>query len=289
MNGDRAMTAALCADLARALAGDAAQTHAPEVVICPPHILIPPAVEALAGSAVQVGAQDLDARRDGAFTGQISASMLVDSGCRYVIVGHSERRAHADGGHETDAVVGHKAQAALDAGLAAIVCLGETAAEREAGDTEQILARQLNAVLDVLGVGSHIGDKNHPAAADPAVSDNSAASAPHPRARNAFERMAIERMALAYEPVWAIGTGRTATPQQAQRAHRFIRATLAARDARLAATCRVLYGGSMNPANAAQLLAEPDLDGGLLGGAALKAADFIAVCHAAGAIRHNGA
>lgn len=264
MNGDQAMAAALCADILRGLdrAFDtgraAAETAAAEtaaagsghaateIALCPPHILIPAAAGALAGSSISVGAQDLDANDNGPFTGQISARMLIDSGCRYVIVGHSERRTLY---HETDELAAQKANAALAAGLSAIVCLGETRAQRQAGITEEVVGRQLDAVLDVIGVAG------------------------------------IRQSALAYEPVWAIGTGLSATPAEAQQVHRFIREQLAARDARAAATCRILYGGSMKPANAAQLIAQPDIDGGLIGGAALNAADFVAICKAAATSR----
>ncbi|MGI9310322.1 MAG: triose-phosphate isomerase [bacterium] len=249
MNGDRAMAAALCARIVAAVndsvsdgGGDGVSDA--EVVLCPPHILIPAVIEAVAGSNIVVGAQDLDANDDGAFTGQVSARMIRDSGCRYVIVGHSERRALYD---ESDQSAARKAKAALDAGLRPIVCLGETAAQREGGETEAVIARQLDAVLDAtVDAGADFTDA-----------------------------------VLAYEPVWAIGTGATATPAQAQQAHRFIRARLAARDARAAASCRILYGGSMKPDNAAALIAQDDIDGGLIGGASLDADDFLAICTSA--------
>ena len=244
MNGDHAMATRLCADIARGVA-EAGEANEAEVALCPPHILIAAAVGALAGSRISVGAQDLDANDDGAFTGQTSARMIADSGCRYVIAGHSERRTLYG---ESDELVARKTGAALAAGLRPIVCLGETLAEREAGVTEAVLGRQLDAVLAV-----------------------SAAAG-------------LEAAVVAYEPVWAIGTGVTATPDQAQHAHRFIRERLAAADGgeRIAAECRILYGGSMKPENAADLLAQPDIDGGLVGGAALNAGDFLAICSAAG-------
>jgi len=286
MNGARAFASTLCADIAAGLspgvaAGDADSatpttadsstpttansaansTAAPavdaavdttadstaEIVICPPHVLIAGVVEALAGSAIQVGAQDVDAADDGAFTGQTSARMLADAGCGYVIVGHSERRALYA---ESDELAARKAVAALAFGLRPLLCVGETRDQREAGDTEAVLGRQVDALL---------------AALDGA--DESA-------------RAARAEIVIAYEPVWAIGTGLTATPAQAQHAHHFIRARLAAFDARLA-DCRIVYGGSMKPGNAAGLLAQPDIDGGLIGGASLNAADFLAICKAA--------
>ena len=262
MNGDRVMATALCADILAGLAGGERDGEA-EVVLCPPHILIPPVVGALAGSRagsrIEVGAQDLDANDNGAFTGQVSAGMIVDSGCRYVIVGHSERRALYD---ETDEQVAHKTSAAMAAGLCAIVCLGETLAERESGVTEEVVARQLDAVLDAV-----------PDAVLDTVSD---------AIGGATSGATLAGAVIAYEPIWAIGTGRTATPDQAQQVHRFIRERLAARNEGAARACRILYGGSMKPENAAELIAQPDIDGGLIGGAALNATDFVAICTAAG-------
>lgn len=252
MNGDLAFAAALCADIAAA-AGDgdgddsAAQTASAtqaEIAVCPPHVLIPAANAALAGSRVSVGAQDVDAGDNGAFTGQISARMLADAGCRYVIVGHSERRALY---FDTDALAARKAGAALAHRLRPIVCVGETVDERNAGATEAVIGRQVDALLAAL-----------------------AEVAPAARADTV----------IAYEPVWAIGTGLTAAPGQAQQVHAFIRARIAAFDAALA-NCRILYGGSMQPGNAARLIAQPDIDGGLIGGASLNAADFLAICAAA--------
>jgi len=224
----------------------AAATAAPaaEIVICPPHVLIAGVVDALAGSAIRVGAQDVDAADDGAFTGQISARMLADAGCGYVIVGHSERRALYA---ESDELAARKAVAALAFGLRPLLCVGETRDQREAGDTEAVLGRQVDALLAAL---------------------------------DGVDASARAEIVIAYEPVWAIGTGLTATPEQAQDAHHFIRARLAAFDARLA-DCRIVYGGSMKPGNAAGLLAQPDIDGGLIGGASLNAADFLAICKAA--------
>jgi triosephosphate isomerase len=196
---------------------------------------------ALAKSAIAWGGQDCSPHASGAYTGEVSAAMLAELGCRHVIVGHSERRAMHG---ESDELVAAKAAAALANGLVPIVCVGETLAERDAGKTERVVARQLGAVIERLGAR-------------------------------------IDEVVVAYEPVWAIGTGKTATPAEAQAVHAFLRARLADRAAN-AAAIRILYGGSVKADNAAQLFAEPDIDGGLIGGASLKAADFIAICRAAG-------
>ncbi|GKT13645.1 triose-phosphate isomerase [Acidovorax sp. SUPP2522] len=194
-------------------------------------------VQALAdGSAVAVAAQDVSAHESGAYTGEASAAMLLEFGVRYVLVGHSERRQYHG---ETDELVAAKAQRALAAGITPIVCVGETLAEREAGQTQAVVKRQLAAVVHANG-------------------------------------HCISEIVVAYEPVWAIGTGRTATPEQAQEVHAVLRAQLAAASPQ-ADRIRLLYGGSMNAANAAQLLAQPDIDGGLVGGASLKAQDFLQI------------
>ena len=190
----------------------------------------------LQGSAIAVATQDVSQHEKGAYTGEVSASMLQDFGVRYALVGHSERRQYHG---ETDAVVAAKAQAALAKGITPIVCVGETLQEREAGQTEQVVKRQLAAVIH------HVG---------PCVSE----------------------LVVAYEPVWAIGTGKTATPEQAQAVHAVLRAQLAAATAH-AERVLLLYGGSMNAANAAQLLSQADIDGGLVGGASLKAAEFLQI------------
>jgi triosephosphate isomerase len=196
----------------------------------------------LSASSLAWGAQDVSAHASGAYTGEVSIGMLCDFGCSYVIVGHSERRAyHA----EDDALVAKKALAAIAAGVTPIVCVGETLEQREAGQTAAVVAAQLGVVLAAVG------------AAD------------------------VSRIVLAYEPVWAIGTGKTATPQMAQDVHALLRAQLAQANAAAAATVQILYGGSMKPDNAAELLAMPDIDGALIGGAALKAADFLAIARAA--------
>lgn len=228
--------------LAQAVAARSGEATACDLLICPPFTLIGSAVQAVAGSTVAVGGQDCHAKVSGAHTGDISAAMLKDSGCAYVIVGHSERR--TDHG-ETDAVVKAKAEAALAAGLKVIVCIGETLEQRDAGRTIEVNTSQLQGSL--------------PAGA---VADNTV---------------------IAYEPVWAIGTGRVATPEQAQDVHAAIRAELVKLvGADQAAGMRILYGGSMKPDNAPQLLALADVDGGLIGGAALKADDFLAIAKACG-------
>jgi triosephosphate isomerase len=196
------------------------------------------------GSALELGAQDVSAHESGAFTGEVSAAMLKEFGVRYAIVGHSERRQFHG---ETDAIVADKARAALAQGITPIVCVGETLAERDAGRTEEVVKRQLAAVIHTNG-------------------------------------HCISEIAVAYEPVWAIGTGKTATPQQAQQVHAVLRAQLQAATAQ-AERVAILYGGSMNAANAASLLAQADIDGGLIGGASLKAADFLQIIGAAASAR----
>ena len=213
-----------------------------DAAICPPYPYLALAAKLLAGSPVALGAQNLSEHQQGAYTGEVSASMLVESGCRYVIVGHSERR-HLYG--ETDAVVARKFAAAHRAKLVPILCVGETLHARETGQTEYCIEKQLRPVVELAGIG------------------------------------AFERAVLAYEPVWAIGTGRTATPAQAQEVHAYIRGEIAALDARIAGSLPILYGGSVKPGNAAELFAQPDVDGGLIGGASLVAQDFLAIAAAA--------
>jgi len=212
------------------------------VAVCPPSILIPLASEKLKGSAVAWGGQNLSVHASGAYTGEISGPMLKDQGCTYVIVGHSERRT-LNG--ETDAVVSQKYGAAQTVGLVPILCIGETLAEREASQTEAVVARQLDAVVQQHGIAS------------------------------------FKQAVIAYEPVWAIGTGKTATPLQAEDVHRFIRERLARADKAVAEGVRILYGGSMKGSNAGDLLAQPDIDGGLIGGASLQAEEFLTICRAA--------
>ena len=235
MNGTRESNASLL-DALKAVVPSAAQ-----VAVCVPAPYLGEVAAALRGSAIAWGAQDCSSHASGAFTGEVSAAMLAEFGCRYVIVGHSERRAlHGEG----DRLVAEKAARALASGVTPIVCVGETLAEREAGHTEAVVKRQLSAVI-------------------------------HQLAHCAAE------MLVAYEPVWAIGTGLTATPEQAQAVHAVLRAQLQAATGH-AASMTILYGGSVKPDNAASLFSQPDIDGGLIGGASLKAADFIAICRAAG-------
>ncbi|ALM51071.1 triose-phosphate isomerase [Halomonas huangheensis] len=193
--------------------------------------------------AISIGAQTLSDQPSGAFTGEVSGTMLNDLGVQMVLVGHSERRTLFG---EDDSAVLARVQAALEAGLVPVLCLGETLEERDAERTEAVVLGQLDAVLDALSADQR------------------------------------QRLVLAYEPVWAIGTGRTATPEQAQQVHAAIRARLASYDSQLAETMKVLYGGSMKPSNAAELLAQPDIDGGLIGGASLQVDDFLAICQSAG-------
>ncbi len=211
------------------------------IVVCPPYTLLDAAAQILEGSTVLLGAQDVDIHDSGPYTGQISAGMLKDMGCDYVIAGHSERRTlHA----ETDQLVAGKAGKALECGLDVFLCIGETREERIAGETRKVVSRQLQAVISRVGIQS------------------------------------FTRIIIAYEPVWAIGTGLTATPAQAQEVHQAIRQQLEYLDKEVARGCRILYGGSMKPGNAAELMVQPDVDGGLVGGASLNADDFIGICQA---------
>lgn len=237
MNGSLAANAALVAGIKEGLPADAC-----DVAVCVPAPYLAQVQGAVAGSAVALGAQDMSAHASGAFTGEVSAAMLQEFGVQYVILGHSERRAYHG---ESDAAVAAKTAAALKAGLAPVVCVGETLEQREAGQTNEIVGGQLDVVLAALSVEE------------------------------------AARIVVAYEPVWAIGTGKTATPEMAQEVHAMLRARLGAKSAEAAAKVRVLYGGSMKPDNAEQLLAMADIDGGLIGGAALKAADFLAIIKAA--------
>jgi len=211
------------------------------VAVCVPFPYLAQAQSVLAATAVHWGAQDVSSQLQGAYTGEVAAPMVAEFGATFAIVGHSERRSYYV---ESDALVAAKTLRALDAGLTPVVCVGETDAEREAGRTEAVVGEQLRAVLSVL-------------------SDEQAA-----------------RIVVAYEPVWAIGTGKSATAAQAQQVHAFLRSVLAEKSA-AAASVALLYGGSVNAANAAELFGAPDIDGGLIGGASLKAADFLAVCAAA--------
>lgn len=239
MNGSLAANEALVAALKQGLAAQAADGGCGVAVAVPAPYLAQ--VQALvADSRIALASQDVSQHAAGAFTGETSAQMLRDFGVRYTLVGHSERRQYHG---ETDAVVAAKAQAALAAGITPIVCVGETLQEREAGETQAVVKRQLAAVVHAVG-------------------------------------HCVTELVVAYEPVWAIGTGRTASPEQAQEVHAVLRAQLAAATTQ-AEGIALLYGGSMNAANAAQLLAQADIDGGLVGGAALKAADFLQIIAAA--------
>ncbi len=213
-----------------------------QLAVCVPSPYLGQCQTELAGSAIAWGAQDVSAHGAGAFTGEISVAMLRDFGCRYVLVGHSERRSYHG---ENDQVVAEKVKRTLVNGVIPIVCVGETLEEREAGLTEEVVLRQLQTVLDAIDAGD------------------------------------IPRIVLAYEPVWAIGTGKTATPQMAQEVHRLLRTKLAERNPSAAGQVSILYGGSMRPDNARELLHMPDIDGGLIGGASLNAADFVAIANAA--------
>ncbi len=242
MNGSIKANADLLGDLLR----QAHELAAIDMAVCPPAVYIDSVGRQLIGSAIALGAQNLsDQDKAGAFTGEIQAAMLADLACTHVLVGHSERRALYG---EDDATVARKFGVAKAAGLTPILCIGETLAEREAGNTHAVLERQLRAVIDVHGVA------------------------------------AIDGTMIAYEPVWAIGTGHTASPQQAQDAHRFIRGVMSGFDASIAGSTRLLYGGSVKADNAAGLFSCEDVDGGLIGGAALKAAEFLAICSVARAL-----
>jgi triosephosphate isomerase len=235
MHGSHAANAQLLGGL------QAAGPWVAEVAVCPPFPYLAEVALSLQGGELAWGAQDCSAHESGAHTGEVSAAMLAVFGCRYVIVGHSERRAaHA----ESDRLVAEKAKAALAHRLTPVVCVGETLEERDAGRTDDVVKRQMSAVIHTIG-------------------------------------HCISQVVVAYEPVWAIGTGKTASPAQAQAVHALLGGQLHAATAH-AGDMRILYGGSVKADNAAELFAQPDIDGGLIGGAALKAADFAAICRAAG-------
>lgn len=213
-----------------------------DIAVCPPFVYLGMMADLVRHTPVALGGQDCSVHDGGAYTGEIAASMLRDVGCRYVIVGHSERRQYHG---ESDELVARKFAKALEHGLVPILCVGETLAEREGGQTEAVVGRQIGAVLAV----------------------STAA--------------AFQRAVIAYEPVWAIGTGRNATPEQAQAVHAFIRGQVELSDPAASRAVSILYGGSVKGSNAAELLVQPDIDGGLVGGASLNAAEFLAVCRAA--------
>jgi triosephosphate isomerase (TIM) len=238
LHGSRAENARLIEDIIAQL-----PAKAPALcVVCPPFVYLQECARLLRGSSIELGAQDVCAEPQGAFTGEVSAAMLKDVGCEYVIVGHSERRLLY---RESDQLIARKFASAQSKALIPILCVGEQLADREANRTEDVVQRQLDAVLELCGAE------------------------------------AFNHAVIAYEPVWAIGTGRNATPEQAQEVHAFIRARLHARNAKIAAETRILYGGSVKAGNAAELFAMPDVDGGLIGGASLKADEFLAILAAA--------
>jgi triosephosphate isomerase len=242
MHGSRSANGALLAELEQRLTPE----WQVDVVVFPPFVYLVDAVRSLGESDIAVGAQDVCAEPMGALTGQVAAVMLKDVGCRYVIVGHSERRRLF---HEDDVLVARKFGAALQAGLTPILCVGETLEEREANRTEAVVARQLDAVAAMNGTSS------------------------------------FSQALVAYEPVWAIGTGRTASPAQAQAVHAYLRGRIGAQDVNIGSGLRILYGGSVKASNAAELFSMPDVDGGLVGGASLSADEFLDIC-AAAAVRH---
>lgn len=237
MNGSRAMAV----DLVAGILSGVDKESATEVVICPPFVMISMVSEQLAGSVLKWGGQDLDVNSPGAYTGAVAAEMLKDLDCHYCIVGHSERRSLYG---ESDDLVAGKFARAQQCGLTPILCIGETLVERESGQTEAVLKRQLDAVIESCGIESFADS------------------------------------VLAYEPVWAIGTGKTASPEQAQQVHAFVRNRLSVLDAVVARDLRILYGGSVKANNARELFAQADVDGGLIGGASLNARDFVAICRA---------
>jgi len=238
MHGSRAENASLVRSLLDMLRPESGA----EVLLCPPFVYLWETGRMLKDTDVALGAQSVCAEAQGAFTGEVSAAMVKDVGCRYALVGHSERRQIFG---ESDAMVARKFVAAQSQGLVPVLCVGETLEEREGERTEQVVSRQVDAVLSVSGVAS------------------------------------FGRAVIAYEPVWAIGTGRNASPDQAQEVHAMIRAKLATLDGTIAASVRILYGGSVKASNARELLAMPDIDGGLVGGASLKADEFARICAAA--------
>ena len=238
MNGSRASIKTLLDGLKAGIGS----VNKADVAVCAPFIYLPDVAAQLTGTPISWGAQNVSTEASGAFTGEIAASMIADFNCKYIIVGHSERRSLYG---ETDDIVARKFGVVVAAGMTPIFCIGETLEERETGITEQVVARQVKAVIDMHGVAM------------------------------------LGQSVIAYEPVWAIGTGKTATPQQAQDVHAFIRSMIAKADAGVAEKIIIQYGGSMNAANAKELLAQPDIDGGLIGGASLKADDFLTICTSA--------
>jgi triosephosphate isomerase len=240
MHGTRSENARLIEEVTSRYPADPAA----DCIVCPPYVYLQEVGRLLRDSAILLGAQDVSAAdTHGAFTGEVSATMLKDVGCQYVVVGHSERRLLY---RESDQLVARKFAAAQARALVPILCVGEQLADRETGRTREVVGRQLDAVLELCGAHT------------------------------------LANAVIAYEPVWAIGTGRNATPEQAQEVHAFIRARIAAQDATISEVTRILYGGSVKASNAAELFAMPDVDGGLIGGASLKADEFLAILAAAG-------
>jgi len=240
MNGTRSSIR----ELLDGVKGGMGEVTTAEVAVCCPHIFLADVQQQLQGSAVAWGGQDISVHESGAYTGETAGGMLAEFGCKYVIIGHSERRSYHC---ENDQTVAEKFAAARKSGLVPILCVGETLEEREGGITEEVVGRQLDAVVSHCGIDM------------------------------------LAEGVVAYEPVWAIGTGKTATPEQAQDVHAFIRARIAAANSAVGEGMQILYGGSMNAGNAAELLAQEDIDGGLIGGASLKAADFLTIAKAANA------
>jgi triosephosphate isomerase (TIM) len=238
MNGNLATNQALLTALVEGLS----RVAGVKVAVCAPFPYLAQVQQSLSGSGIAWGAQNLSQFDTGAYTGEVSGAMLVDFGCRYAVVGHSERRTLFG---ETNGIVAQKYEAALKAGLTPILCVGETLAQREAGETEKVVAAQLDAVLERSGA------------------------------------LTFAHAVIAYEPVWAIGTGKTATPDQAQSVHAFIRSRIKGHDAAIAENVQILYGGSVKGANATQLFGMPDIDGGLIGGASLDANEMLTICRAA--------
>ncbi|WP_409025892.1 triose-phosphate isomerase [Gallibacterium anatis] len=238
LNGSKAFTKELINGLKAELAG----VEGCDVAIAPPVMYLAEAEAALAGSKIALGSQNVDLKQSGAFTGDISATMLKDFGAKYIIIGHSERRAYH---HESDEFIAQKFAVLKEQGLVPVLCIGESEAENEAGKTEEVCARQIDAVLNTLGAEAFLD------------------------------------AVIAYEPIWAIGTGKSATPAQAQAVHAFIRSHIAKKDAKVAEQVILQYGGSVNDGNAAELFAMPDIDGALVGGASLKAPAFATIVKAA--------
>jgi len=237
LNGSRESVTSLAKSIA-----EGAASMSCEVLVCPTFVHLSDVQSVIGGSSVALGAQNCSVEQEGAYTGEVSSSMIKAFGAQYIIVGHSERRAMYA---ESSGLVAQKAQAVQQAGMQPIVCVGETLEQREAGQLQAVLDEQLDAVIDVLGIN------------------------------------AIAQAVIAYEPVWAIGTGRSASTEQAQEVHAMIRQKLAALDAEAAQQVRILYGGSVKPDNAQALFSQPDIDGGLIGGAALKSESFLGICSAA--------